>query len=118
MTQIKKILLADDEVSLRRSMAFILEKAGYSVVHAENGVEAIFATQQEPIDLCIMDLKMRNVDGITATDSIYHLQPDLPVIVVSAFIGDILSLKLPPSVIKIYEKPIDIDQLIEFIKQL
>lgn len=59
----KRILIADDSTSIRQMVRFTLEDAGFEVLEAEDGVEAV--TQLAPgIDLIITDLHMPNLNGI------------------------------------------------------
>ena len=66
-----KILVADDEIEIRRVLRLLLESKGYSVLEAENGQEAVLAVKEDrDIDLCIMDIMMPRVSGIDATERI------------------------------------------------
>jgi CheY-like chemotaxis protein len=51
-----RILVADDERSMRELLAIVLRREGYDVVLAENGREAIAVIEKEPIDLLISDI--------------------------------------------------------------
>jgi two-component system OmpR family response regulator/two-component system alkaline phosphatase synthesis response regulator PhoP len=59
----KKILVADDEPHILRSLKLVLEEAGYSVVTATDGAEAFQKTREEKPDLLILDIKMHKMDG-------------------------------------------------------
>jgi len=65
-----RILLAEDNAVNQRLAVRILEKAGYGVVIARNGTEALAALQQEPIDLVLMDVQMPGMDGFETTSAI------------------------------------------------
>ncbi|HEM47539.1 MAG TPA: response regulator, partial [Alphaproteobacteria bacterium] len=58
-----KILVVDDEEHIRRILKFQLEKNGYAVATAENGVEALAIVRREQPDLIILDLMMPKLDG-------------------------------------------------------
>ncbi|PTY06142.1 two-component system response regulator [Opitutaceae bacterium EW11] len=60
----KTILTADDSASMRQMVAFTLRGAGYDVVEAGDGGEAMERIQEQPPHLVITDLNMPNVDGI------------------------------------------------------
>jgi diguanylate cyclase (GGDEF)-like protein len=62
-TKSQKILVVDDEEHIRRIIKFQLEKAGYAVETAEDGVEALKAIEASPPDLVLLDLMMPNMDG-------------------------------------------------------
>lgn len=59
----KKILVADDEESIRTVVSFTLEQAGYAVETAANGDEALEKVYAAPPDLILLDLMMPMVDG-------------------------------------------------------
>lgn len=60
-----KILAVDDSASMRQMVAFTLQGAGYDVVEASDGVEALAAAEQSSFDLVLSDVNMPNMDGIT-----------------------------------------------------
>ncbi|MEY3018609.1 MAG: hypothetical protein RL336_1744 [Pseudomonadota bacterium] len=60
-----KILAVDDSASMRQMVAFTLQGAGYDVVEASDGVEALAAAEQSNFDLVLSDVNMPNMDGIS-----------------------------------------------------
>ena len=74
----KRILVAEDEALIRLDLVEMLTEAGYEVVAAaSNGLEAIeFANQHKP-DLAILDVKMPELDGISAAEKIIEFAPVL-----------------------------------------
>jgi two-component system NtrC family response regulator len=79
-----KILLADDDKSLRRVLQFKLEKNGYEVVTAENGQQALEKLEETEFDLLLSDIKMPKVGGIELLECAGTLQPELKVILITA----------------------------------
>ena len=73
-----RILVAEDEALIRMDLVEMLQEAGYTVcAQATNGEEAIaLATEQKP-DLCILDVKMPVLDGISAAEKIISIAPVL-----------------------------------------
>mgnify|MGYP003291573150 CR=1 FL=1 len=59
-----RVLVVDDERSMRDLLNIMLRQAGYDVTLAEGGETAIEALRSEPFDLIITDLRMRKVDGL------------------------------------------------------
>ena len=59
----EKILVVDDERSIRESLSKVLRAEGYEIVLAENGQQAIEKLAQEPIDLLPLDLGLPGKDG-------------------------------------------------------
>ena len=65
-----KILVVDDEAQIRKIIRLLLEKKGYSVVEAGDGVSAVKISEREKIDLIIMDIMMPSMSGVEATAEI------------------------------------------------
>ncbi len=80
-----RILIVDDEQSMRELLSLLLRKEGYEVVTAENGAAALKAIQREIFDLVITDLKMPQFDGMALLKSVKEVSPDTIVIIITAF---------------------------------
>jgi response regulator NasT len=73
-----RILVAEDEAIIRLDLVEMLTEAGYTVVaQASNGVEAVALAHEHRPDLAILDVKMPEMDGITAAASIIDIAPVL-----------------------------------------
>ena len=59
----KRILIVDDEPHILRSLGFVLNKAGYEVLQARSGQEALELVQEKSPDLIFLDIMMPEVDG-------------------------------------------------------
>ena len=81
----KKILIVDDEKKLRHILQIILEQKGYETEEAENGEEALRLLKSKNYSMVITDIKMPVMDGITLLREIKKIDPDYPVIVLTAF---------------------------------
>ncbi len=79
-----KILIADDEIEIRKVLKLLLENAGYSIIEAQDGQKAVEAVREDrEIDLCIMDIMMPSMNGIEATQKIREFST-LPVLFLTA----------------------------------
>ncbi len=78
------ILVVDDAAFMRMRMSKILTEAGYQVVQAENGLEAVEKYQSEKPDAVLMDITMPEMDGLTALKEIRALDPAARVAMVTA----------------------------------
>jgi putative nucleotidyltransferase with HDIG domain len=81
----ERILVVDDEAYVRTVIAAMLEKSEYAPVLASNGVEALEHLQRDaPYDLVLSDIMMAGVDGIALLEKMRELQPDTPMVMVTA----------------------------------
>lgn len=81
----EKILVVDDEPSLRDVLGIMLKKAGYTTTLAADGEEAVSQVNKEIYDLVITDLKMPGVGGMEVLKAVKSASPDTVVLVVTAF---------------------------------
>ena len=78
-----RILIIDDEPQIRSMLTLMLEREGYEVVEAPDGVEGIKVYRQNPADLIITDLIMPNKDGIGMIIDLKKEFPDVKIIAMS-----------------------------------
>jgi DNA-binding response OmpR family regulator len=78
------ILIIDDEVSLRQTLARVLQRAGHEVTTAESGEMALTLIAETTFDAVYMDLRMPGMPGLEALKRIHASHPDLPVILFTA----------------------------------
>ena len=115
------VLLVEDTEDNRFMMRRLLEMAGYRVVEAMNGEEAVKFAKTESPHLILMDLSLPVIDGLAATRLIRKL-PDcesVPIIAVSAHdTSDFQSEAIQAGCNSYVTKPIDFNELEELIGQL
>ncbi len=82
----RKILVADDEPLVHRLLQHHLERAGFQLVSATNGREALDAAASEHPSLIVMDVMMADIDGITAIRTLKKSEEtkSIPVVVITA----------------------------------
>ena len=78
-----KVLIVDDEASIRRTLRDILEYEKYEVEETKDGMAALVMIRKKRYDVVIMDIKMPNMDGIEALEKIQIMAPDVPVVMIS-----------------------------------
>ena len=80
-----RVLVVDDERKMRRVLQIMLEQMGLESLAADNGEQAVELFDGEKIDLVLTDLKMPGMTGIELIERIRTLDPDVPVIVLTAY---------------------------------
>jgi signal transduction histidine kinase/CheY-like chemotaxis protein len=115
------ILVAEDDPGSRKLAKAALEKFGYSVIAVENGEEAInsFIENKDLIRLVILDVIMPEKGGREAYDEIKKISPDIKVMFLSGYTGDILSLKgITEKEFEFISKPVSPDVLIRKVREV
>jgi two-component system nitrogen regulation response regulator NtrX len=79
-----RILIVDDEESIRSSLAKLLDYQGYECIKAEDGFEALALLEQKPADLVLLDIKMPRMDGLEVLQKIRDSDADVAVVMISA----------------------------------
>ncbi len=115
-----RILVVDDERAHRVMLRAHLEDAGYQVLEAADGEQALGLASQEPYDLALMDVVMPRLDGLSALPRLRALRPEAPVIMMTAY-GSIESAvaALKAGAEDYLAKPLDMEEvLIKVRRQL
>jgi len=111
-----KILVVDDEVTIRNTTRLLLEAANYSVSVASDGAEALARMSDELPDVVLLDLVMPVMDGPTALKAIRETHGNIPVIIVTGHPdSELLSRALESGPLLILAKPVDKQHLLEGI---
>ena len=114
---IKRILLVDDERSIRESLNKILGAEKYEVALAENGQEAIERHGAQRIDLLILDLNMPIKNGWDTLEWLVKIDPVLPVVIITGR-SDQRALAETAGADALMEKPLDVPLLLQTIREL
>ena len=113
----RSILIADDEINLCRVLEAELHKAGYAVTAAHDGVEAVAESRRADFDMVILDVRMPNMDGISALQEIRRDRKDIPIIIMTAYEShDTMASALAMGATACVNKPFDLDSLVALIK--
>ena len=113
----KRILLADDDASIRRLVGRILEIENYEVWPAKTGREAAAKFLDGPPDLVLLDLNMPDKDGWEAWHLMSSLHPMVPVIVITARPHQ-YEQAVRMRIDALMEKPLDLFVLLQTVKEL
>lgn len=79
-----RILLVEDEESIREALRLNLELEGYEVVATGNGKKALEYTQNQHFDLLLLDVMLPDVDGFTITEQVRLSNHDMPILMLTA----------------------------------
>jgi PAS domain S-box-containing protein len=113
---VKTILVAEDELFNYLLIEEILSDMNYSLIHAYDGKEALnICMENQDIDMVLMDIKMPNMDGKTATEKIRKFRPEIPIIALTAYALDRDIEKFSHLFDNYLTKPIDGDGLKQVI---
>jgi len=118
----KRILIIDDAILVRRYYRDALERAGFEVDEALNGVEALEKLLGEPADLLIVDVNMPQMDGFTFLRSLRQQAPpiaSIPALVISTEAGpqDFLAGRVAGANFYMV-KPVNQDVLVEHVAMM
>jgi len=81
----EKILLVDDEPNIGLFYKEVLCEEGYEVLEAESGKESFDILRREPIDLVLLDIKLRSESGLDVLQNLTKEFPNLPVVLCTAY---------------------------------
>lgn len=117
VTARSRILIADDDVLVRGSLAAVLEYEGFTVDEAGDGSEAVARATAHPPDLVLLDLNMPGMDGWAAFNKLDHVRPLVPVIIITARPNQYPEAQRL-GVDAFMEKPLNIPVLVRAIRRL
>lgn len=113
-----RILLAEDDDSLRGFLGRALERAGHDVVVCENGDDAIDALPQGPWDLLLTDIVMPGADGIEVARQAALAQPELRIMFITGFAAVALSAAQSAPQAKVLSKPVHLRDLVAEVEKM
>lgn len=118
MSAERTIGIVDDDDALRDSLGLVLRFRDYDVIEFNSGEALLAAEPPPPLDCLILDLRMRNMNGLDVLDACRAKGLMMPIIVVSAF-GDVSSTKraLKSGAFDFLEKPIHEEQMLRVIEE-
>ena len=120
LTGTGRVLLVEDEDSVRNFAVRALKRQGYEVIEATTGLEALdlVAKETKPIDIVVSDVVMPEMDGPTMITELRKTRPDLKVIFVSGYPDDRFKTGLDPDAHYAFlAKPFSLPQLAAKVKE-
>lgn len=113
------ILVVDDEPALRKLSANILSQHGYTVLQAEDGIDALGVLESAQVNLVLSDVIMPNMDGNLLAEKIKRIYPDIKIQLLSGYSQDDQISEVNKDLFdNILKKPIDSKTLLSRIREL
>jgi CheY-like chemotaxis protein len=118
----KKVLVVDDEASLRRMVAFALMQRGYDTELCENGTKGLQALEAYkknnlPLDFAIIDVRLPDIDGLELLKAIKLNYPAIPVVIITGHGKEQVGEEVK-SADGFLEKPFDMDELTKLLDEI
>lgn len=115
----QRILLAEDDDSMRAFLVRALERAGYDVIAYDNGADAFQRLKEEPFTLLLTDIVMPRMDGIELARRASEIDPDLKIMFITGFAAVTLNNESQaPKDARILSKPFHLKDLVREIDKL
>ena len=112
-----QVLLIDDDVSVRQSVARVFRSEGFDVIPASNGPEALAVIETEFVDLVLLDLTMPKQNGWETLQQLTQKIPMVPIIIITARSNQLFQA-LAAGAASLMEKPLDFPRLLQTARDL
>src|SRR6201993_2729812 len=113
-----RLLIVDDELSVRDSLAKWFHEEGYEVTTAENGNDALTCLAESRWDAALVDIKMHGIDGVELQRRIHELQPEVIVIMMTGYASvETAVAALKNGAYDYVTKPLDPDEIAHLVKK-
>ena len=112
------VLIVEDDPAIRRLVTMVLQRQGYRIETASDGMEAVNKLGVFPYDVIVLDLMMPNLDGFSFLDTLAADQPERlrSVIVTSAASPAVIRDRMKGQTFQILPKPFDIQELVAAVR--
>jgi ATP-dependent Lon protease len=115
----RRILVVDDEEDIREVLDFTLRRAGYAVVTASSGLEAVRAATSDRFDLLITDYRMPGMTGSETVAAVKGLSPATRVLVATGYFSDEAAEECRQrGAEELIRKPFDLEELLQLVRRM
>lgn len=112
-----KVLLVDDDIGMRETLADILKELKYEVASAGSGAEAVEKFRENSFKVVLMDVKMPGMSGIEACKRIKAIKPETKMILITAYALDSEVVEAErKGIFSVLHKPLDIGKMLKLIE--
>jgi len=110
------VMVVDDRLGIRKLLQEVLQSAGYGVITASCGSEAMERISRLMVDLVLLDMKMSGMDGLETLAALKKIRPDVIVLIMTAYEElEILQEAMRCGASGYLSKPFDIEELVETV---
>jgi DNA-binding response OmpR family regulator len=114
--RLRRVLVIDDDSTMRRLLRTFLTRAGYDVLEAPDGKSAVLTVECERVDLVILDKEMPGMNGLEVLSDLHRRFSSIPVIFVTAFGGSAVEDEARRRGARRYvEKPFRVGAIVEVV---
>ncbi|RWR13454.1 response regulator [Siminovitchia fortis] len=114
----EKVLIVDDQFGIRTLLNEVLQKEGYEIFQAANGLQALSVTEQHAPDLVLLDMKIPGMDGLEILKKMKEINPDIRVIIMTAYGElDLIEQTKKLGALAHFSKPFDIEEIRSAVKK-
>jgi two-component system cell cycle response regulator CpdR len=115
----RRILLAEDDDSMRGFLERALDKAGYEVIAFDNGEDALARMKQEPFSLLLTDIVMPRMDGIELARRASEVDPEIKIMFITGFAAVTLNTETAPAKdARVLSKPFHLRDLVREVDRI
>jgi len=111
-----RILIIEDDASVRTLLVHVLEEAGYHVYEAANGREGLHRFDREPVDLVLTDLEMPEINGLDVIRALTRVRVDVKIIAMSGLSSEERQVAKLLGARQTLSKPIDLQELLHTVQ--
>jgi len=113
------VLIVDDNISLDKTMSFVLGRKGYAVATAKDGPGAIARVEERPFDIIFMDIKMPLMDGVETYKRIKGVNPEAVVVMMTAYaVEDLVREALQEGAYGVIYKPLNLEEVLRLVDEV
>ncbi len=113
-----RILIVDDEPSMREMLGIVLRRDGYDVVIAENGTQALERLRNQPVDLLLSDIRMPDLNGVEVLRAAKEMNRDIVAFMMTAYASTDTAVEaMRLGAVDYFTKPFSMDELRLKIRQ-
>lgn len=113
-----RILLAEDDNSMREFLARALERNGHSVIAVADGLAALHEVNSHPFELLIADIVMPGMDGIELSHQANRVNADLKVLFITGFAAVAMNAREDMGETKVLSKPFHLRELVDNVDRI